>query len=101
MLEQRHWIGIAGYGVVVSEAVLGHCSGQPRASDLHGDTAATISFRTLAFAHLSHIFSMRAPDASLSNDVTRNRYVWDAIVLCTGLLLVATYVSPIAAVRAS
>jgi Ca2+-transporting ATPase len=32
------------------------------------------------------------------NDVTRNRYVWGALALCTGLLVAATYVPGVAQV---
>jgi Ca2+-transporting ATPase len=57
----------------------------------------TVSFLTLALAQLWHVFNMRAPGAHpVSNAVTRNRYVWGALVLCVGLLLVAVYVPAIA-----
>ena len=53
----------------------------------------TISFLTLAFAQLWHIFNMRAARTRvLRNDITSNRYVWGALGLCTALLILVVYV---------
>jgi Ca2+-transporting ATPase len=47
-------------------------------------------FYTLALAQLWHVFNMRNwRDKLLSSQVTRNAYVWGAIVLCIGILAVA------------
>jgi Ca2+-transporting ATPase len=54
--------------------------------------AVTISFLTLAFARLWHVFNMRDPGSGLiRNEVTTNPYIWGALVICTGLLLSAVY----------
>jgi Ca2+-transporting ATPase len=50
----------------------------------------TVSFLTLAFAQLWHVFDMREPGSPLlANEITRNPWVWGALVLCSGLLLAA------------
>jgi Ca2+-transporting ATPase len=55
--------------------------------------AVTISFLTLAFAQLWHVFNMRAQGSSfLRNEITRNQYIWGALVLCAGLLVAAVYI---------
>lgn len=54
----------------------------------------TISFLTLAFAQLWHVFNMRALRSGvLKNEVTENLYVWGALVFCS-LLLVASVYTP-------
>lgn len=54
--------------------------------------AVTVSFLTLAFAQLWHVYNMRAPgSAFLRNDVTENPFVWGAIALCTAPLLAAVH----------
>jgi Ca2+-transporting ATPase len=59
----------------------------------------TVSFLTLAMAQLWHVFNMREHGASLlNNQMSRNRYVWGALVLCIGLLLGAVYIAPVSAV---
>jgi Ca2+-transporting ATPase len=99
VLERRHWLGIAGYGVVFSAAVLGALFWATEGLDLQGEAAVTISFLTLAFAQLWHVFNMREPEAPVfSNSVTRNPYVWGAVALCVGLLLGAVYVPVVAGV---
>ena len=55
--------------------------------ELKGDALVTLSFLTLAFAQLFHVFKMRGRRSpALVNAVTRNPYVWGAVVLCTGIL---------------
>jgi Ca2+-transporting ATPase len=52
----------------------------------------TVSFLTLAFARLWHVFNMRDGGSRLiNNDVTRNSFVWGALVLCSALLFAAVY----------
>ena len=59
--------------------------------------AVTISFLTLAFAQLWHVFNMRDKSSSIFNNaIVRNPFVWGALVLCT-LLLAATVYVPILA----
>jgi P-type Ca2+ transporter type 2C len=53
----------------------------------------TISFLTLALAQLWHVFNMRDQGSDFfRNDVVRSPYIWGALVLCLGLLLIAVYV---------
>jgi Ca2+-transporting ATPase len=99
VLGRRHWVGIVGYGAVFAGAGLGALLWASRGLGLQGDAAVTVSFLTLAFAQLWHVFNMRDVHASpFRNDVTRNRYVWGALALCTGLLVAATYVPGVAQV---
>lgn len=55
-------------------------------------TSVTISFLTLAAGQLWHVFNMRDPDTGvLRNEVTGNRYVCGALLLCVLLLAAAVY----------
>jgi Ca2+-transporting ATPase len=55
--------------------------------------AVTISFLTLGFASLFHVFNMRDRDSNvLRNEVTSNPYVWGAIALGTVLLILTIYI---------
>jgi Ca2+-transporting ATPase len=52
----------------------------------------------LAFAQLWHVFDMRGPSSGvLRNEITRNRWVWGALLLCTALILAAVFTPPFAA----
>jgi len=54
-----------------------------------------VAFITLAFAQLFHVFNMASHKSGvLINEITRNKYVWMAIVICT-VLLVGVYLIPV------
>jgi P-type Ca2+ transporter type 2C len=43
----------------------------------------------LSFAQLFHVFNMSSENAKiLVNDVTKNKFVWLAILICTALMVV-------------
>jgi Ca2+-transporting ATPase len=57
----------------------------------------TVTFLTLAFAQLWHVFNMRHPRSSmLRNEITRNPWLWGSLLLCTALLAAPPYLAPIA-----
>ena len=93
VLSRRHWIGIGGYGVVFAGAVLGALFWATHGLGLEGEAAVTVSFLTLAFGQLWHVFNMRQPESGVfSNEVPRNRYVWAAVGVCVLLLFGAVYI---------
>ena len=101
VLSRRHWLGIGGYGGVFAGAVLGALFWATQGLGLEGEAAVTVSFLTLAFGQLWHVFNMRQPESGvLVNEVTRNRYVWAAVGGCVLLLVGAVYVPGVAGVLA-
>lgn len=93
VLTQRHWVEIGLYGLLIAGATLGAFAIALQVWQLDETAAVTVSFMTLAFARLWHIFNMRsARTGLLNNEVVRNRYVWGALVICTGILLGAVYI---------
>ena len=55
----------------------------------------------MALAQLFHVFNMRAPaEAVLRNQITRNPFVWAALLICFVLLAVAVFVPPVAGILA-
>jgi Ca2+-transporting ATPase len=93
VLMRQHWIGIVGYSSVISAAVLGALAIAVLQFGMSEARAVTVSFLTLAFAQLWHVFNMRDHDTGLiKNDVVENPWVWGALALCTVLLLLAVYV---------
>jgi Ca2+-transporting ATPase len=93
ILTGRHWWAIGGYGLLIAGPVLGAFSLSLVWLDMTSRQAVTISFLTLAFARLWHVFNMRDRGSGmLVNEVTRNPFVWGALLLCTALLLAAVYV---------
>jgi len=97
VLMRQHWTGIVGYSAVISAAVLGGLAIAVLWMGMDEARAVTISFLILAFAQLWHVFNMRDHDTGvINNDIVENPWVWGALVLCIGLLLLAVYVPGLA-----
>ncbi|NDJ35500.1 MAG: HAD-IC family P-type ATPase, partial [Chloroflexi bacterium] len=93
VLRPRHWRTVAGYGVMIAVAVLGVFFLALNRFDMPTQQAITVSFLTLAFAQLWHVFNIRGVDSHpIKNEVTTNLYVWGALVLCSLLLVGTVYV---------
>jgi Ca2+-transporting ATPase len=92
VLAGRHWRGIGGYGLLITCSVLTAFGLALSWLDMPGKQAVTVSFLTLGFAQLWHVFNLRDTGSSfLRNDITRNPFVWGAVALCTCLLLATVY----------
>ena len=99
LLARRHWLGIAGYGLLITLSVLGALALALGGLGFDDRQAVTVSFLTLALAQLWHVFTMRDRGSHpLRNDVVRNPWVWGALALCAGLLLAAVYLPGLAEV---
>lgn len=99
ILTRRHWGAIAGYGVLIGACILGVFLLCLRVWGYETQQAVTISFLSLAFARLWHVFNMRAHDSGLfKNEITQNPYIWGALLICTGILLSAVYIPVVAGV---
>jgi len=97
IMTRRHWLAMAGYGLTITLSVFGALLLAFNWLGMGTKQAVTVSFLTLAFAQLWHVFNMRERGSSLlRNDITGNPFVWGALVLCTGLLLAAVYVPGLA-----
>jgi Ca2+-transporting ATPase len=93
IMTRAHWLAVGGYGLLIALPVLGSFGLALTWMGMETRAAVTVSFLTLAFARLWHVFNMRDPGLNpVRNEVTRNPFVWGALGLCTGLLLAAAYV---------
>ncbi len=92
ILPRNYWFSIFGYGITITFSVLISFGLAFKLLKMDQNQAVTISFLTLAFAQLWHIFNMRAKGTNLlKNDITVNPYVWAALGLCTLLLILVVY----------
>ncbi|MFC1682937.1 cation-translocating P-type ATPase [Candidatus Zixiibacteriota bacterium] len=92
ILHRRHWLGIGGYSLVLTSAVLGALAIALLWLKMDYHRAVTISFLTMAFSQLWHVFNMRDRGSRLlRNEITQNPFVWAALAMCSGLLLASVY----------
>ncbi|NGP76547.1 cation-transporting P-type ATPase [Balneolaceae bacterium YR4-1] len=97
ILINKDWLGIGGYGLLITAAVLGVLFYALAHPELNQREAVTMSFLTLAFAQLWHVFNMRTDGSGIfDNTITRNPFVWGALALCVVLILSALYIPMLA-----
>ncbi len=92
ILKKQQWSLIAGYGAIIALCILGALILAMEWLNLPTDKAVTVSFLTLGFTRLGHVFNMRDTESKLIlNEVTTNPLVWGAILLCGTMLLAGVY----------
>jgi P-type Ca2+ transporter type 2C len=97
ILGRAQWLSIVLHGVGLTAATFGALALSRLWLGLDERAAVTVTFLTLAFAQLWHVFNMRHPTRGLlHNEITRNPWIWAALALCVGILVTAAYVPSLA-----
>ena len=97
ILGRGQWLAIVLYGTTLTIATFGALALARFGLKLDEQTTVTVTFLTLAFSQLWHVFNMRHQRSGLfDNEVSRNPWMWAAIALCAGILLTAAYVPSLA-----
>ena len=92
LLTRRNWADIAIHSTVMTLSVLGALTLSLTWLGFRDTQVTTISFFTLAFSQLWHVFNMRDfRSPLLVNEISRNSFIWAALGLCILLLLGAVY----------
>ncbi|MEB2783811.1 cation-translocating P-type ATPase [Algoriphagus persicinus] len=90
IVSNKDWFTISLYAVTMTLAVIVaiiFCS-QTISDDFK--VVNNVAFLTLAFAQLFHVFNMSSPSSNLLvNEITKNKFIWIAILICTTLLVLA------------
>ncbi|MHC2404303.1 magnesium-transporting ATPase (P-type) [Bradyrhizobium barranii subsp. barranii] len=96
ILGRRRWIVIILHGGALTAGAFGALATSSWLG-LEARATVTVTFLTLAFAQLWHTFNMRDPQSPLIvNEITRNGWLWSALLLCVALLAVPPYFPPAA-----
>ncbi|MES2517389.1 MAG: cation-translocating P-type ATPase [Bacteroidota bacterium] len=92
IIDNKDWLAIGLYALVITLSVIiavFYCKIILKTND---QIANNVAFITLAFAQLFHVFNMSSLNARFwLNDITKNKFVWLAILICTGLMLVVYF----------
>jgi Ca2+-transporting ATPase len=92
IVNAQGWLLIGAYAAIITIATLAAFVAALFWLELSEDAAMSVAFLTLAFAQLWHVFNMRAQGSKLLlNEVTRNPFIWAAIVLCATLIVSAVH----------
>ncbi len=88
IITNRDWFVISIYAALMTLSVIAAVFYCRRYITTDERAINNIAFITLTFTQLFHVFNMSSlRSAFLVNEVTRNKFVWLALVLCVGLLL--------------
>jgi len=97
ILNKNGWLFIWLFGIVIAVSILTSFTVAQSVLGTSKEEAITIAFLTLGFSRLWHVFNMRSADSSLFiNEITKNKFVWTALLICLVLLLVAIYIPVVA-----
>jgi P-type Ca2+ transporter type 2C len=97
ILDRARWITIVLQSLGLTAGAFGALALARLWLELESRSVVTVTFLTLAFAQLWHVFNMRNPQSGvLRNEITRNPLLWGSLVLCTALLAIPPYVAPLA-----
>jgi len=94
VLEIKDWQRIVYYALVMTASVLGVFWYGTSQLGLSHEEGNTVTFYALSLAQLLHVFNLYSGKGRFfNNEITRNKFIWQAIALCI-LILLATYYVP-------
>jgi Ca2+-transporting ATPase len=92
VLRRRDWTRIGVYGVLLAIASFVAFWWSIRINGAGPEEASTVAFLTIGFGQLFHVFTMReAGSAIIKNTITRNAWVWLALLFCAAAMLLAVH----------
>jgi Ca2+-transporting ATPase len=84
IVTNKNWVTIFLYALSMTMAVLVAVYYCKQNFSTHPAIANNVAFVTLAFAQLFHVFNMSSTGSGiLVNDITKNKFVWIALLICT------------------
>lgn len=95
ILTRALWTSIGAYGAAITISVLGVALYCDRWLGLDKEVTNNVTFLSLTLAQLWHVFNITSARHSfIRNDITRNVYVWLALLVCIGIVAIAYLVEP-------
>jgi Ca2+-transporting ATPase len=93
ILTRALWFGIGLHGFLMACVVLSAMAISVFGLGYAMPQAVTVTFCTLAFAQMWHVFNMRDDMKRVfTNEIVKNYWIWGALLLCLVLVLAAVYV---------
>jgi Ca2+-transporting ATPase len=96
--KQQWWV-IMLYSTLITAVVLCSFTIARGVLGMSSEESLTVSFLVIALAQILHVFNMAEPGSHpFKNEITKNGYVWAAVVLCGLILYLAVSFPPLARV---
>lgn len=88
ILTNKDWIKTSIYAALVSLSVIIAVVYCNYIFETDHRIINNVAFVTLAFAQLFHVFNMSSLSSKIVvNDITKNKFIWLATLLCTGIMI--------------
>lgn len=88
IVSNKDWVAIGIYSFLMTVAVIAALEYCKLYLLLDDKTANNVAFLTLAFAQLFHVFNMASAQSKLFvNEITKNKFIWLAVSICAGLMI--------------
>jgi P-type Ca2+ transporter type 2C len=88
IVSNKDWVAIGLYSFLITVAVIAALEYGKLYLLLDDKTANNVAFLTLAFAQLFHVFNMASAQPKLLvNEITKNKFVWFAILICVAQMI--------------
>jgi Ca2+-transporting ATPase len=99
VLGRAQWMAIVLQSLALTAGTFASLVAARHWLDLDQPSTVTVTFLTLAFAQLWHVFNMRhAESRPMVNEIVRSPWIWASLLLCAALLVVPAYPPALAAV---
>ena len=89
IVSNKDWIAIGLYSFCITLACMAAVIFCKKILLIDDKTANNVAFVTLAFAQLFHVFNMASAQSKLLvNEITKNKFIWLAIIICASLVAI-------------
>ena len=96
IISNADWLAVAIYSLCLTAAVIGIELYSLRVQKIDDTVVNNITFYTLILAQLWHVFNMSSRETSFfRNQITENKYIWMALVLCVVTSVGVYFIPPI------
>lgn len=94
IINKQNWVMIGFHGLILTVFIGGAYFFASEYWGLSEEVSNNVSFFSLAFAQLWHVFDMREADENIfNNQITNNKYIWFALAFCV-IVIGAAYLIP-------
>lgn len=91
IISNSDWITISIYAATMTLAVIAAIIYCNQFISTDATIVNNVAFVTLAFAQLFHVFNMSSAHSNfLVNNITKNKFIWIALIICTTLLALSS-----------
>jgi Ca2+-transporting ATPase len=88
IVSKKDWIAVYLYSILITLAVIVAITYCKQTISADHNIVNNVAFLTLAFAQIFHVFNMSSKRSHmLVNEITKNKFVWLAVIICISLLL--------------